>query len=107
MFKGYYKDPQATAQALREGWLHSGDTGFIDPDGHLVFFDRTKDVFALKDGSRFSPMFLESRLKFSPYMKDAWVLGHQRPFAAAVICIDGSVVGKWAEDHRIAYASYQ
>ena len=107
VFKGYYKDPQATAQALREGWLHSGDTGFIDPDGHLVFFDRTKDVFALKDGSRFSPMFLESRLKFSPYMKDAWVLGHQRPFAAAVICIDGSVVGKWAEDHRIAYASYQ
>jgi long-chain acyl-CoA synthetase len=52
-------------------------------------------------------MFLESRLKFSPYVKDAWVLGHQRPFAAAVICIDGSVVGKWAEDNRIAYTSYQ
>ncbi|MFI5340308.1 MAG: AMP-binding protein [Candidatus Methylomirabilales bacterium] len=107
VFKGYYKDPQATAQALRDGWLHSGDTGFIDPDGHLVFFDRTKDVFLLNDGSRFSPMFLESRLKFSPYVKDAWVLGHQRPFATAVICIDGSVVGKWAEDNHIAYTSYQ
>jgi len=107
VFKGYYKDPQATARALREGWLHSGDTGFIDPDGHLVFFDRTKDVFTLNDGSRFSPMFLESRLKFSPYVKDAWVLGHQRPFATAVICIDGSVVGKWAEDNHIAYTSYQ
>jgi long-chain acyl-CoA synthetase len=107
VFKGYYKDPQATAQALREGWLHSGDTGFIDPDGHLVFFDRTKDVFILSDGSRFSPMFLESRLKFSPFVKDAWVLGHQRSFAAAVICIDGSAVGKWAEDNRIAYTSYQ
>jgi long-chain acyl-CoA synthetase len=107
VFKGYYKDPQATAQALREGWLHSGDTGFIDPDGHLVFFDRTKDVFSLSDGSRFSPMFLESRLKFSPYVKDAWVLGHQRPFVAAVICIDGGVVGKWAEDNHIAYTSYQ
>jgi long-chain acyl-CoA synthetase len=107
VFQGYYKDPQATAQALREGWLHSGDTGFIDPDGHLVFFDRTKDVFTLNDGSRFSPMFLESRLKFSPYVKDAWVLGHQRPFAAAVICIDGSVIGKWAEDNHIAYTSYQ
>ena len=107
VFKGYYKDPQATTQALRDGWLHSGDTGFIDPDGHLVFFDRTKDVFTLSDGSRFSPMFLESRLKFSPYVKDAWVLGHERPFAAAVICIDGGAVGKWAEDNHIAYTSYQ
>jgi long-chain acyl-CoA synthetase len=107
VFKGYYKDPEATAKALRDGWLHSGDTGFIDPDGHLVFFDRTKDVFILSDGSRFSPMFLESRLKFSPYIKDAWVLGHQRPFATAVICIDSSVVGKWAEDNHIAYTSYQ
>ena len=107
VFKGFYKDPEATAKTLRDGWLYSGDTGFIDPDGHLVFFDRTKDVFILSDGSRFSPMFLESRLKFSPYIKDAWVLGHQRPFAAAVICIDSSVVGKWAEDNRIAYTSYQ
>ncbi|HSD51313.1 MAG TPA: AMP-binding protein, partial [Candidatus Methylomirabilis sp.] len=107
VFKGYYKDPEATARALRDGWLHSGDTGFIDPDGHLVFFDRTKDVFILSDGSRFSPMFLESRLKFSPYIKDAWVLGHQRPFAAAVICIDYNVVGKWAEDNHVAYTSYQ
>ena len=107
VFKGFYKDPEATAKTLRDGWLYSGDTGFIDPDGHLVFFDRTKDVFILSDGSRFSPMFLESRLKFSPYIKDAWVLGHQRPFAAAVICIDYSVVGKWAEDNRIAYTSYQ
>jgi long-chain acyl-CoA synthetase len=106
VFAGYYKDPAETAKALRDGWLHSGDTGFIDPDGHLVFFDRTKDVFTLSDGSRFSPMYLESRLKFSPYVKDAWVLGHERPFAAAVICIDGSVVGKWAEDNRIPYTSY-
>lgn len=107
VFKGYYKDPEATARALRDGWLYSGDTGFIDPDGHLVFFDRSKDVFILADGSRFSPMYLESRLKFSPYVKDAWVLGHQRRFAAAVICIDGGVVGKWAEDNQIAYTSYQ
>ncbi len=106
VFQGYYKDPEATARALRDGWLHSGDSGFIDPDGHLVFFDRTKDVFTLSDGSRFSPMYLESRLKFSPYVRDAWVLGHERPFAAAVICIDGSVVGKWAEDNHIAYTSY-
>jgi long-chain acyl-CoA synthetase len=106
VFKGFYKDPEATARALRDGWLYSGDSGFMDPDGHLVFFDRTKDVFILSDGSRFSPMYLESRLKFSPYVKDAWVLGHQRLFAAAVICIDSSVVGKWAEDRHIAYTSY-
>src|SRR5574341_1120288 len=106
VFKGYYKDPAETAKALRDGWLYSGDTGFIDQDGHLVFFDRTKDVFRLSDGSRFSPMYLESRLKFSPFVKDAWVLGHERPFASAVICIDGGVVGKWAEDHHIAYTSY-
>jgi long-chain acyl-CoA synthetase len=106
VFKGYYKDPEGTTRALRDGWLHSGDSGFIDSDGHLVFFDRTKDVFTLSDGSRFSPMYLESRLKFSPYAKDAWVLGHQRLFAAAVICIDGSVVGKWAEDNHIAYTNY-
>ncbi len=106
VFKGYYKDPEATAKALRDGWLYSGDTGFIDGDGHLVFFDRTKDVFTLSDGSRFSPMYLESRLKFSPYVKDSWVLGHERPHAAAVICIDYGVVGKWAEDNRIAYTSY-
>ena len=107
VFQGYYKDHEATAKSLRDGWLYSGDTGFIDSDGHLVFFDRTKDVFTLNDGSRFSPMFLESRLKFSPYVKDAWVLGHLRPFATAVICIVGSVVGKWAEDTHIAYTSYQ
>ncbi|HSB77176.1 MAG TPA: AMP-binding protein [Candidatus Methylomirabilis sp.] len=106
VFQGYYKDPAETSKALRDGWLHSGDTGFIDADGHLVFFDRTKDVFRLSDGSRFSPMYLESRLKFSPFVKDAWVLGHERPHAVAVICIDGSVVGKWAEDHRLAYTSY-
>ncbi len=106
VFKGYYKDPEATAKALRDGWLYSGDSGFLDPDGHLVFFDRTKDVFTLSDGSRFSPMYLESRLKFSPYVKDAWVLGHQRPFTATVICIDYGVVGKWAEDHHVAYTSY-
>jgi long-chain acyl-CoA synthetase len=106
VFLGYFKNPDATAAALREGWLHSGDTGFLDGDGHLVFFDRTKDIIVLSDGSRFSPLYLESRLKFSPYVKDAWVIGHERPFVAAVICIDYGVVGKWAEDRGIPYTSY-
>jgi long-chain acyl-CoA synthetase len=106
VFQGYYKNPEATAETLREGWLHSGDIGFIDEQGHLVVFDRRKDVMTLADGSRFSPQFVETRLKFSPYLKDAWVLGDKRPFVSAVVCIDASVVGKWAEDHHIPYTSY-
>ncbi len=107
VFKGYYKMPEETAKALRDGWLHSGDTGFITEDGHLVFFDRTKDIMVLSDGRKFSPMFIESRLKFSPYIKDAWVIGHQQPFVTAVISIDYAVVGEWAEARNIAYTSYQ
>ncbi|RLG21000.1 long-chain fatty acid--CoA ligase [Candidatus Micrarchaeota archaeon] len=106
VFKGYYKNPEATAKTLRDGWLHSGDTGFIDADGHLVVFDRTKDIMVLSDGSKSSPQFLEARLKFSPYIKDAWVIGDKMPYVTAVICIDYNTVGKWAEDRGIAYTSY-
>ena len=106
VFKGYYKMPEETAQALRDGWLYSGDTGFIDEDGHLVFFDRTKDIMVLNDGSRFSPTHLESRVRFSPYIKDALVIGHGRSYVTTIICIDYGVVGKWAEDLGIPYTSY-
>ncbi len=106
VFQGYYKMPQETAQTLRDGWLHSGDIGFIDDDKHLVVFDRRKDVMVLADGSRFSPAYLETRLKFSPYIKDAWILGHGRAAVTAVLCIDAKVVGKWAEDQHIPYTSY-
>ncbi len=106
VFKGYYKNPEATAQTLRDGWLHSGDIGFIDEQGHLVVFDRRQDVMTLIDGSHFSPQYLETRLKFSPYIKDGWVVGDKRAAVAAVICIDAGVVGKWAEDNHIPYTSY-
>jgi long-chain acyl-CoA synthetase len=106
VFKGYYKMPEETARTLEGGWLHSGDIGFIDGDDHLVVFDRRKDVMTLADGSRFSPQFIETRLKFSPYIKDAWVIGHGREGVAAVVCIDGAVVGKWAEERHIPYTSY-
>jgi long-chain acyl-CoA synthetase len=106
VFKGYYKDPEATAHTLRDGWLHSGDIGFLDEQGHVVVFDRRKDVMTLADGSRFSPQYLETRLKFSPYIKDAWVLGDRRDAVTGVICIDAGVVGKWAEDNHIPYTSY-
>ena len=107
VFKGYYKNPEATAKAIRNGWLHSDDKGFIDDDGHLVVFDRTKDVFTLRDGKLFSPQYLETRLKFSPYIKDSWVIGDKKPFITAVLCIDYAVVGKWADERKMNYTNYQ
>ncbi len=107
VFLGYHKNPEATAKALRDGWLYSGDKGFIDDDGHLVVFDRSKDVFTLKDGKPFSPQYLETRLKFSPYIQDSWVIGDKRDYITAVICIDYSVVGKWADENKLNYTSYQ
>jgi len=106
VFQGYYKMPEETTKTLRDGWLHSGDIGFLDPDGHLVVFDRRKDVMTLADASRFSPQYLETRLKFSPHLKDVWVIGDQRAYVTAVVCIDAGVVGKWAEDHHIPYTGY-
>lgn len=106
VFKGYYKMPEETARALRDGWLYTGDTGFIDEDDHLVVFDRTKDIMILSDGRKFAPQYVESRLKFSPFIKDAWVIGDQKPYLSVVVCIDYKVVGKWAEDQGIAYTSY-
>ncbi|MGE5255740.1 MAG: AMP-dependent synthetase/ligase [Hyphomicrobiales bacterium] len=107
VFKGYYKNPEATTKTLKDGWLYSGDKGFLDDDGHLVVFDRTKDVFTLKDGRPFAPQYLETRLKFSPYIKDAWVIGDRKDYLSAVMCIDYSVVGKWADERKLNYTSYQ
>ncbi|MGD9366937.1 MAG: AMP-binding protein [Desulfobacteraceae bacterium] len=106
VFLGYYKNPEATKNALKDDWLYSDDKGFIDDDGHLVVFDRTKDVFTLRDGKPFSPQYLETRLKFSPYIKDSWVIGDKRDYITAVLCIDYSVVGKWADEKKINYTSY-
>lgn len=107
VFQGYYKNEEATKKTLVNGWLHSGDRGFIDEDGHLVVFDRSKDVMTLRDGRPFSPQYLETRLKFSPYIQEAWVIGDKRPYVTAVMCIDYNVVGKWADERKINYTSYQ
>jgi long-chain acyl-CoA synthetase len=107
VFLGYYKNPEATEKTLIDGWLYSGDKGFIDDDGHLVVFDRTKDVFTLKDGKPFAPQYLETRLKFSPYIRDSWVIGDNKDYISAVLCIDYAVVGKWADEKKLNYTSYQ
>ena len=107
VFLGYYKNPEATEKALVDNWLYSDDKGFIDDDGHLVVFDRTKDVFTLRDGKPFSPQYLETRLKFSPYIRDSWVIGDKKDYISAVLCIDYNVVGKWADEKKLNYTSYQ
>ncbi len=106
VFLGYYKNPEATEETLKNGWLYSGDKGFIDDDGHLVVFDRSKDVMTLSDGKPFAPQYLETRLKFSPYVRDSWVIGDKREYVTAVVCIDYSVVGKWADEKKLTYTSY-
>jgi long-chain acyl-CoA synthetase len=106
VFLGYYKNPEATDATLKDGWLHSGDAGYLTEDGHLVVIDRVKDVMKLADGTQFSPQFIENRLKFSPYVKEAVVVGKDRPFLTAMLCIDMGVVGKWAEKSKISYTTY-
>jgi long-chain acyl-CoA synthetase len=106
LFAGYYKNPAATADTLRNGWLHSGDAGLIDERGELIVLDRMKDVMLLADGRKFAPQYIENKLKFSPYVREAVALGQDRPYVAAMLNIDMGNVGKWAETHGIAYTTY-
>jgi len=103
---GYFKLPEKTAELLQDGWLHSGDAGFIDENGHLVVIDRVSDVMHNREGLIFSPMFLENKLKFSPYIKEAVVFGNQKDYVAALVNIDPVIVGKWAEDRRISFTTF-
>ena len=106
VFIGYYKNPEETEKTLSDGWLHSGDAGYFTEDGHLIVIDRVKDVMHLNDATRFSPQFIENKLKFSPYIKECVCLGNQRDFIASMICIDYPNVGKWAESRRLSYTTY-
>ncbi|MEW6487276.1 MAG: long-chain fatty acid--CoA ligase [Thermodesulfobacteriota bacterium] len=106
LFLGYYKNEEATRETILNGWLHSGDAGYFTPDGHLIIIDRMKDIMTMTSGERFSPQFIENKLKFSPYIKEAVCIGHQRDFVISMICIDFGIVGKWAEDRRINYTTY-
>ncbi|WP_129632723.1 long-chain fatty acid--CoA ligase [Candidatus Oscillochloris fontis] len=106
VFIGYYKSPEATAESLDNGWLHTGDAGYFDDDGQLIVIDRAKDVMTLHDGTKFSPQFIENKLKFSPYVKEAVVFGGDWPFVTTMINIDFGNVGKWAESRQISYTTY-
>jgi long-chain acyl-CoA synthetase len=106
-FLGYYKNQVATLADLREdGWMHSGDAGYFDIKRHLVVIDRMCDLATTSHGHRFSPQYIENKLKFSPYVAEAVVLGDGRPHLAALICIRFSILSKWAEKSRIAFTTY-
>ncbi len=107
LFKEYYKNPEATLEAKdREGWFHTGDAGYFDPDGHLKIIDRVKDVGKLADGTLFAPKYLENKLKFFPHIQEAVTFGHQRDRVCAFINIDAEAVGNWAEKRNMAYSGY-
>ena len=106
VFLGYYQNPEATADALKEGWFHTGDAGYFDEDGHLLIIGRKEDIMRTKEGEAFSPDFIETRLKFSPYIKEAVIWGEGQPYLTAFINIDFGNVGNWAEDRKIPYTTY-
>jgi len=106
LFHGYFDAPEATAEVVDDGWLRTGDAGYLDPRGRLVVIDRIKDIATTRAGDRFSPQYIENKLKFSPYIGECVVLGHARPFVAAIVCIRFSMVAKWAEQHGVGYTTY-
>ena len=107
MFLGFYRNDEATCADVRDGWMYTGDAGYLKKEnGHLVVIDRVKDLATTSAGTRFSPQFIENKLKFSPFIAEAVVLGHDRPYLAAIVCVRYSIVSKWAEQRSIAFTNY-
>ena len=107
VFMGYFKNDEATREAKTgDGWVHTGDAGFFDADGHLKIIDRAKDVGKVKDSTMFAPKYLENKLKFFPYIKEAVTFGDGRDYVAAFVNIDLEAVGDWAERRNMAYSGY-
>jgi long-chain acyl-CoA synthetase len=106
-FVGYYRDPDKTADVLKDGWFRSGDRGFIRDDGHLVVTDKISHLVKMANGETLVPQHIESRLRFSPYIMDAWVVaGPERAYASAVVIIDYNSVGSWAGQRRVAFSNF-
>ena len=107
VFHSYYKNPKSTAETKdAEGWVATGDAGFFDEDGHLKIIDRAKDVGRMTDGTMFAPKYIENKLKFFPFIKEAVAFGDEKDFATAFICIDIEAVSNWAERRNLAYSGY-
>ncbi|MFC2068714.1 AMP-binding protein [Chloroflexota bacterium] len=107
MFTGYHKDPKKTELVLIDGWCHTGDAVHIDEEGHLIFMDRLEHMGELSSGTKYAPQYIEGRLRFSPYIKDAMVIGgRDKDFVTAILNIDFAMAGKWAERNRIPYTTF-
>jgi long-chain acyl-CoA synthetase len=106
VFSGYYQDFKSTEAAFTDGWLKTGDAGYLDKDGHLLIIGRKEEIIRNKSGHAFSPDFIETRLKFSPYIKEAVIFGEGRPYITLMVNIDFGNVGAWAEERMIPYTTY-
>ena len=111
LFQGYYKNEEATESSLwvdedGRSWFRTGDAGYIDDDGHIIYLDRVKEMLTLANGEKFSPQFIEGRLKFSPYIRDVMAVGTERDFVTALIVMDFGNVGNWAERRGLGYTTF-
>ncbi|MDO9229933.1 MAG: AMP-binding protein [Syntrophales bacterium] len=106
VFQGYFKEPELTAETIRDGWLYTGDVGAME-DGFLKILDRKKDIIITAGGKNITPAFIENKLKFSPYVQDAVVIGEGRKYLVALILIDEDNVTKYAQDHRIPFTTFE
>ena len=107
LFAGYWRNPEATAATIRDGWLHTGDQGEITERGHLKIVGRIKDIIITSGGKNISPDYFENELKFSPYVREAIVIGEGRKYITALIGIEYDTVGHWAERRGIPYTTYR
>jgi long-chain acyl-CoA synthetase len=107
VFEGYYRNPEATGEAVRDGWLHTGDVGEVDEKGNLRITDRKKDIIITAGGKNIAPSEIENKLKFSPFVKEAIVIGDRRKYLTCLIQIELENVENWAQNHRIAYTHYK
>jgi long-chain acyl-CoA synthetase len=107
VFKGYYKNPESTEEALKDGWLYSGDIGQIDEDGYLKITDRKKDIIVTAGGKNITPQYIENKLKFSSYINDAVIIGDKRKFITSLIMIDEDNVVKYAQDNKVQFSTYK
>ena len=107
VFKGYYKNPEATEETLKDGWLYSGDIGETDEDGYLKITDRKKDIIVTAGGKNITPQYIENKLKFSSYINDAVIIGDKRKFITSLIMIDEDNVVKYAQDNKVQFSTYK
>ena len=106
MFSGYYNNKKAFKESIKNGWMHTGDAGFLDKNNRLTVIDRVDDIATKSDGIKFSPQNIENKLKFSPYVGEAVILGADKPYLTAIICIRFSIVSKLAEKWQLPFTSY-